>query len=196
MKKEKQDKKNELGKFCPYYGYNTLATLSKRKKNKQNNTKSHKTSNESKFQKKNIKPNNKSKSTCKSNFKKKTPTCYKCGKVSHYSKDCQLENKINSLEISDKFKILIINLMINKEDDDTTEDSESKEENQILTQEISSEESSQDGLDNKKEGNGICACSYKSINLISKEFKNPLNISIIQKLNNHLLFIDSIYFPF
>ena len=54
--------------------------------------------------------NNKSKSSNKP-FKKKTPTtptCYKCGKVGHYSKDCQLENQINSLEISDKLKNLMI----------------------------------------------------------------------------------------
>ena len=51
--------------------------------------------------------------------------------------------------------------MINKEED-STKYYELEEENQILiTQEISSEESSQDELDDKKECDGICARSYK-----------------------------------
>ena len=32
MKKEKQNSKKELGKFCSYYGYDTIITPSKRKK--------------------------------------------------------------------------------------------------------------------------------------------------------------------
>ena len=37
-KKEKQDNKKELGKFCSYYGYDTIITPSKIK-NKQSNIK-------------------------------------------------------------------------------------------------------------------------------------------------------------
>ena len=68
-----------------------------------------------------------------------------------------------------------------------------KYDNQILiTQEISSEESSQDEEESndKKYCDGIYACSYKSINLISKNPKFFLNILI----RNHLPLINSIYF--
>ena len=61
----------------------------------------------------------------------------------------------------------------------------------MITQEISSEESSQEKeSDDKKNCDGICACSYKSIYLISKNPKTPLNILI----HNHLPLINSIYF--
>ena len=83
--------------------------------------------------------------------------------------------------------------MIDKENEDSSENYESKEDNQILiTQEISSEKSSQDGeeSDDKKDCDGICACLYKSINLISKNSKTPLNIHI----HNYVPLINSIYF--
>ena len=44
MKKEKQDSKKELRKFCSYYGYDTIIAPSKRK-NKQSNIKGKKTLN-------------------------------------------------------------------------------------------------------------------------------------------------------
>ena len=68
----------------------------------------------------------------------------------------------------------MIRLMIDKENEDSSEEYELEEDNQILiTQEISSEEFSQDEeeSDDKKDCDGICACSYKSINLISKNSK-------------------------
>ena len=70
--------------------------------------------------------------------------------------------------------------MIDKENEDSSENYELEEDNQILiTQEISSEESSQDDeeSDDQKYCDGICACSYKSINLISKKFKNSFKYS-------------------
>ena len=73
------------------------------------------------------------KPSTESTLKKKTPTCYNCGKVGHYSKDCQLENKINFLEINDKLQNLMIRLMFNKEEEkDSSEYYELEEENQIL----------------------------------------------------------------
>ena len=83
--------------------------------------------------------------------------------------------------------------MINKENEDSSENYELEEDNQILiTQELSSEVSSQDELDDQKDCDDICACSYKSINLISKDSKPPLNIFI----HNYLSLINSIYFQF
>ena len=66
-----------------------------------------------------------------------------------------------------------------------------KKDNQILiTQEISSEQSSQDEdeSDDKKQCDGICACSYKSINLVSKNLKTLLNILI----RNYVPLVNSI----
>ena len=83
--------------------------------------------------------------------------------------------------------------MINKENEDSSENYELEEEHQILiTQELSSEVSSQDESDDKKDCVDFCACSYKSINLISKDSKPPLNIFI----HNYLPLINSIYFQF
>ena len=58
--------------------------------------------------------------------------------------------------------------MIDKENEESSENYDSEEDNQILiTQEISSEESNlEEESDNQKDCDGICACSYKSINLI------------------------------
>ena len=47
-------------------------------------------------------------------------------------------------------------------------------------------------FDDKKNYDDMCAYSYKSINLISKKLKNPLNILI----HNCVPFINSIYFKF
>ena len=83
--------------------------------------------------------------------------------------------------------------MIDKETEDPSENYELEEDNQILIiQEISSVESSQDEeeSDDQKDCDGICACSYKSINLISKNSKTPLNIHI----HNYVPLINSIYF--
>ena len=85
--------------------------------------------------------------------------------------------------------------MIDKENEESNENYESEEDNQILiTQEISSEESSQDEKesDDKRDCDGICACSYKSINVISKYLKTLFN-SIIR---NYVPLINSIYFQF
>ena len=82
--------------------------------------------------------------------------------------------------------------MIDKENEESSENYDSEEDNQILiTQEISSEESSlEEELDNQKDCDGICACSYKSINVISKYSKTHFNIII----RNYVLLINSIYF--
>ena len=85
--------------------------------------------------------------------------------------------------------------MINKENEDSSEDYESVEDNQILiTQEISNKESSQDETESNDQNDcdGICACSYKSINLISKNLKTHLNIFIC----NYVSLLNSIYFQF
>ena len=85
--------------------------------------------------------------------------------------------------------------MIDKENENSSEYYESEEDNQILiTQEISSEESSQDEeeSDDQKNCDGICVCSYKSINLISKKFKNLFKYSYSQLCAPHKFNIVSI----
>ena len=83
--------------------------------------------------------------------------------------------------------------MISEEEDYSIEYYEVEEENQMLIiQETSIEESSQDESENEKECDDICVCSYKSINLISKNSKTSSNIFI----HNHLSLINSIYFQF
>ena len=76
----------------------------------------------------------------------------------------------------------MINLMIKKEDDNT----DTKEENQVLvTQEISSGESSIE--DSEKENSGICTCSYKTISLISE---NSNSHDFTQKIYLQVSFIN------
>ena len=84
--------------------------------------------------------------------------------------------------------------MIDKENEESSENYDSEEDNQILiTQEISGEESSlEEESDNQKDCDGICACSYKSINVISKYSTTPFNIII----RNYVPLINSIYFQF
>ena len=79
---------------------------------------------ESKFSKRNISPNPKTYNKTKPEILGEKRTSYGCGKIGHYSRVCQLENKINSLEVSDELK----NLMINKEDNNI----DTEEENQVL----------------------------------------------------------------
>ena len=81
-----------------------------------------------------------------------------------------------------------------KKNEESSENYDLEEDNQILiTQEISSEESSlEEESDNKKDCDCICACSYKSINVISKYSKPPFNLII----RNYVPLINSIYFQF
>ena len=107
-----------MGNFCEQYGilpmapsqrkyvkhkrekYDKQRKIWKKRKNFQPNEHYNKTKRFSKKSNKNYKK-----------FDKKKTKCFKCGKYGHFANDCKVKQKINQLQINDKEKEELYNLL-------------------------------------------------------------------------------------
>jgi hypothetical protein len=119
----KRKAKYEMGNFCEQYGILSIAP-SQRKYTKHKKEKYNKQGRIWK-KKKNFQPNeyyNKNKKFSKKSnknykkyynkkFDKKKTKCFKCGKYGHFANNCKVKQKINQLQINDKEKEELYNLL-------------------------------------------------------------------------------------
>jgi hypothetical protein len=113
-------------------------------------------------------------------FDKKKTKCFKCGKYGHFANNCKVKQKINQLQINDKEKEELHNLLELRNTDS---------ENEISLYEIesSSDEysSSSSSTPEIKSGCTDNCCADKRINVISKqEEQKELLLEAISKIND------------
>jgi hypothetical protein len=155
-KKEKYDKQRKIWKkrknFQPNEHYNKNKRFSKKSNKKYDNKK----------------------------FDKKKTKCFKCGKYGHYANDCKVKQKINQLQINDKEKEELYNLLELKNTD--SENEISPDEIESSSDEYSSSSSSTPDI---KFGCTDNCCTGKSINVITKqEEQEELLLEAISKIND------------
>jgi hypothetical protein len=105
--KDKKKAKYEMGNFCEQYGLPSVAPSKKHKKSHKH--KEHKDYSRTfkRFKKRDFEPNEyykKDRQKPKQRIFKNRSGCYKCGKPSHFAKDCKVKNIIKQLKISMKTK--------------------------------------------------------------------------------------------
>jgi len=85
---------------------------------------------------------------------KKQPVCYKCGQTGHYKNNCKIKDKIKELNIDDKLKSQLLNIL-----------SESVTESEELLQIDDNDTTSQEEYSDSSEENeiGLCFCKYKNV---------------------------------
>jgi hypothetical protein len=97
-------------------------------------------------------------------FDKKKTKCFKCGKYGHFANDCKVKQKINQLQINDKEKEDLYNLLELKNTD--SENEISPDEIESSSDEYSSSSSSTPEI---KFGCTDNCYADKRINVISKQ---------------------------
>jgi hypothetical protein len=159
LKKDMKYAKQELGSFCEQYGFPPLIAPSTKHKHKKYN---HKKMKSYKSYKKYYESKN-SKSFRPNKFKhnKKQPVCYKCGQTGHYKNNCKVKDKIKELNIDDKLKSQLLNIL-------SESDTESEELLQIDDKNTTSQD---DEYSDSSEENeiGFCFCKYKNMCTCRKE---------------------------
>jgi hypothetical protein len=188
----KRKAKYEMGNFCEQYGilsvapsqrkyikhkkekYNKQGRIWKKKKNFQPNEYYNKNKKFSKKSNKNYKRYDNKK------FDKKKTKCFKCGKYGHFANDCKVKQKITQLQINDKEKEELYNLLELRNTD--SENEISPDEIESSSDEYSSSSSSTPEI---KFGCTDNCCADKRINVISKqEEQEELLLEAISKIND------------
>src|ERR1044072_5685669 len=187
MRKEKITNRKEVGNFCHQYGIETIRAPSTQNKRRIKKQGIQRTSNR-KPPFRSHKKRNSQNQTRKSTNPRKKNVCWKCGKPGHYANKCTTQEKINNLEIDQKLKESLLNILINSEPEDLSSQEteyEGDEEDIInqLDNTSSSEESSEE--DQNCLGPGLCNCNncQNSVNMLTKDQTITL-VSIIDKMED------------
>lgn len=154
--------KQELGSFCELYGFPPLIAPSTKHKHKKYNHKKMKS----------YKPYKKYyESKSSNNFRPnkfrhdKKHVSYKCGQTGHYKNNCKVKDKIKELNIDDKLKSQLLNIL--SESDTESEELLQIDDNNSTSQDEYSSEENEIGLYFCKDKN---VCTYrKEINTLTRE---------------------------
>jgi hypothetical protein len=152
--------KQELGSFCEQYGFSPLIAPSTKHKHKKYSNKKMKSYKP--YKKYYESKNSKSFRPNKFKHNKKQLVCYKCGQTGHYKNNCKVKDKIKELNINDKLKSQLLNIL-------SKSDTESEE----LLQIDDNNTTSQDKYSDTSEENEIEFCFCKDRNMCT--CKNEIN---------------------
>lgn len=110
MDKERVQNKRAIGDFCEQFGYSDILKDSSHQKMRPNKKRWLKRP--SKWSKK---PSYKARNDALCKNKPKNPTCYKFGIKGHYNNYCRTQRKINELEIDEKLKRKLSQILLTNE---------------------------------------------------------------------------------
>ena len=107
---------------------------------------------------------------------------YKCGWIGHYAKNCRVKEKMHSLNLSDKLKEGLINILINDQYESSIFDEELSEDRTYQLEEKSSDTESMIS-EEESEGTNLYHCTkcQKTINMLTKNQASTL-IFILAKM--------------
>ena len=106
--------------------------------------------------------------------------CFRCSKVGHFKKDCKVKKKINNLNILNKLKDMLCELMLNtSEFESMTESDNQYDRNQLQD---TGETSSQTSSNQEECIKGSCDCQPNTINVISQE--QELILDLLKKIDD------------
>ncbi|KAL5736798.1 hypothetical protein ACOSQ2_031586 [Xanthoceras sorbifolium] len=176
-KQEKGSTKKTMGDFCEQYGYNESSSKPPKHRSASKNYKPFKKKKffkrsdaEQDQQRRQIRRKKPYLNTGKQK-RKKTPICYRCGKIGHYSSSCKTKEKINALSCSDEMKHYMEKVILTDSDEEDEIDyiddiSDTSSDFEFAESSSSSEEEEQCNCDHYK---SILKLNGLSINMLRQE---------------------------
>jgi len=179
--KDKKNAKYEMGNFCEQYGLPSVAPSKKHKKSRKYEEYRKYKKMFKRFKKRSFEPNDfykKDKKKPKKKFKKRDG-CYKCGKSSHFAKDCKAKETIKQLKVSNEEKENLIRMLEIQDTEPSEYESEPSSSKNYCS---CSSNKSKSGPDINFGCNDTCC---KTISVMTKEEEQEeLLLDLISKIEN------------